>query len=69
MLETSGLWVAHLRLEDPPGLSPITTVGRFATVEAAQMATDEVWASRQRARRRYAKTAAGPRPGSRLPAR
>ena len=27
MLETSGLWVAYVRLEDPPGLSPITTVG------------------------------------------
>jgi hypothetical protein len=39
-------WVAYLRLEDPPGLSPITTVGRFQTVEAAQLATDEVWASR-----------------------
>jgi hypothetical protein len=23
-------WVAYLRLEDPPGPSPITTVGRFA---------------------------------------
>jgi hypothetical protein len=39
-------WVAYLRLEDPPGLSPITTVGHFDTVEAAQVATDEVWASR-----------------------
>jgi hypothetical protein len=29
----------------PPGLSPITTVGRFDTVEAAQVATDEVWAA------------------------
>ena len=46
MLETSGLWVAYVRLEDPPGLSPITTVGRYATVEEAQVATDEVWASR-----------------------
>jgi hypothetical protein len=46
MLETSGRWVAYVRLEDPPGLSPITTVGRFATVEEAQVATDEVWASR-----------------------
>jgi hypothetical protein len=46
MLETSGLWVAYLRLEDPPGLSRITTIGRFATVEAAQLATDEVWVSR-----------------------
>jgi hypothetical protein len=39
-------WVAYLRLEDPPGLSPITTVGRFDTVEESQVATDEVWASR-----------------------
>ena len=39
-------WLAYVRLEDPPGLSPITTVGRFDTVEAAQVATDEVWASR-----------------------
>jgi hypothetical protein len=47
MLESStGSWVAYVRLEDPPGLSPITTVGRFATVEAAQLATDEMWASR-----------------------
>jgi hypothetical protein len=30
-------WVAYLRLEDPPGLSPITTVGRYATVEEAQV--------------------------------
>jgi hypothetical protein len=48
MLETSGLWVAYLRLGDPPGLSPVTTVGRYATVEAAQVATDDVWASRWR---------------------
>jgi hypothetical protein len=40
------IWVAYVRLEDPPGLSPITTVGRFDTVEAAQVATDEVWAAR-----------------------
>ncbi len=47
MLESStGRWVAYVRLEDPPGLSPITTVGRYATVEDAQFATDEVWASR-----------------------
>jgi hypothetical protein len=39
-------WVAYLRLEHPPGLSPITTVGRYATVEEAQVATDEMWASR-----------------------
>ena len=46
MLETSGIWVAYLCLEDRPGLSPITTVGRFDRVEAAQLATDEVWGSR-----------------------
>jgi hypothetical protein len=34
------------RLEDPPGLSPITTVDRFDTVEAAPVATDEVWVAR-----------------------
>jgi hypothetical protein len=39
-------WVAYLRLGDPPGLSPLTTVGRYATVEEAQLATDEVWAGR-----------------------
>jgi hypothetical protein len=39
-------WVAYVRLGDPPGVSPITTVGQFATVEEAQIATDEVWASR-----------------------
>jgi hypothetical protein len=39
-------WVAYLRLEDPPGLSPITTVGWFATVDEAPLAADEVWASR-----------------------
>jgi hypothetical protein len=46
LLQTSGLWVAYLCLEDRPGLSPITTVGRFDRVEAAQLATDEVWGSR-----------------------
>jgi hypothetical protein len=35
-----------VRLEDPPGLSPITTVGRFANVEDTQVATDEVWVAR-----------------------
>jgi hypothetical protein len=40
------IWLAYMRLEDPPGLSPITTVGRFATVDEAQVATDEVRASR-----------------------
>ena len=47
MLESAtGRWVAYLRFEDPPGLSPITTVGRFDTVEPAHVATAEVWASR-----------------------
>jgi hypothetical protein len=47
MLErATGQWVAHVRLGEPPGLSPITDVGRFDSVEAAQLATDEVWASR-----------------------
>jgi hypothetical protein len=41
-----GRWLVYVRLEDPPGLSPITTVGRFDKVEAAQVATDEVWAAR-----------------------
>jgi hypothetical protein len=39
-------WVAYLRLENPRGLSPITTVGHFDTVEATMVATDEMWASR-----------------------
>jgi hypothetical protein len=42
----SECWVAYVRLEDPPGLSPITTVGRFATVEAARVATDALWVAR-----------------------
>jgi hypothetical protein len=47
MLESAtGRWVRYVRLEDPPGLSPITTVGHFDTVEATQVATDEVWAKR-----------------------
>jgi hypothetical protein len=46
MLEASGRWVAYVRLEDPTGLSPITTIGRCATVEEAQIATDEVLAAR-----------------------
>jgi hypothetical protein len=44
--ERVGRRVAYLRLEDPPGLSPITTVGRYDTVEAVQLATDEMWAAR-----------------------
>jgi hypothetical protein len=44
-LDSEG-WLAHVRPEDPPRLSPITTIGRFATVEEAQVATDEGWASR-----------------------
>jgi hypothetical protein len=39
-------WLTYVRFEDPPGLSPITTVSRYATVEEAQAATDEVWAAR-----------------------
>ena len=36
MLESStSRWVAYVRLEGPPGLSPITTVGRFDTVDEA----------------------------------
>jgi hypothetical protein len=35
-----------VRLQDPPGLSPITTFGRYATVEEALIATDEVWPAR-----------------------
>jgi hypothetical protein len=46
MLESSGLWLAYVQLEEPPGLSPITTVGRFATSEEALLATDEIWTSR-----------------------
>jgi hypothetical protein len=46
MLETSGLWVAYVRLEDPPGLSPITTVGRFPSVEEAKVAINNMWAAR-----------------------
>jgi hypothetical protein len=40
------IWLAYVRLEDPRCLSPITTVGRFDTVDEAQIATDEVRASR-----------------------
>jgi hypothetical protein len=43
---TATVGVAYVRLKDPPGLSPITTVGRFDTVEDAQIATGEVWAAR-----------------------
>jgi hypothetical protein len=39
-------WLSHVRLEHPPGLSPITTVGGYATLEEARVATDEVWAAR-----------------------
>ena len=38
ILESNGRWVAYIRLEDPPGLTPITTVGRFETVEEAHVA-------------------------------
>jgi hypothetical protein len=46
MLETSGRWVVYVRLADPRSLSPVTTVGRYDTVEEAQVATDEIWAAR-----------------------
>jgi hypothetical protein len=39
-------WLALVRLEDPPGLSPITTVGRFPSADEAMVAADDVWASR-----------------------
>jgi hypothetical protein len=39
-------WFAYVRPGYPAVLSPITTVGRFDTVEAARVATDEVWAAR-----------------------
>ena len=46
MLEPStGRWVAYVRPEDPPSLSPVTTVGRFTTVEEAPVVTNEVWAA------------------------
>jgi hypothetical protein len=45
MLETSAPLVRVPTARGPAGLSPITTVGRFDTLEAAQLATDEVWAS------------------------
>jgi hypothetical protein len=38
---SSPIWLAYVRLEDPRGLSPITTLGRFDTVDEAQIATDE----------------------------
>jgi hypothetical protein len=46
MLESSGLWLAYVKLDEPPGLSPVTTVGRFATAEEALLATDAIWTSR-----------------------
>jgi hypothetical protein len=42
----TGRWVAYLRLEHSPGRSPITTLGRFSSVEDAQVPTDEVWVPR-----------------------
>jgi hypothetical protein len=42
----TGRWLAYVQLEEPSGLSPITTVGCFNTLEEAQVATDDVWASR-----------------------
>jgi hypothetical protein len=38
--------VAYVQPEDPPGVSPITTIGRFDTVVAAQLPTDDAWAAR-----------------------
>jgi hypothetical protein len=35
-----------MRLEDPPGLSPMMTVGRYDPVEGEQVGTDEAWAAR-----------------------
>jgi hypothetical protein len=43
MLESApGRWVAYLRLANPPGVSPVSTVGRFDTVEEAHIAPDDV---------------------------
>jgi hypothetical protein len=39
-------WIAYVRLKEPPGLSPITDVGRFSTADDAMVAADEVWAAR-----------------------
>jgi hypothetical protein len=46
ILESSGQWPAYVKLADPPGLSPVTPVGRFATAAEALLATDEIWTSR-----------------------
>jgi hypothetical protein len=35
MTRYGGPWLAYVRLEDPPGLSPITTVGRLPRFEEA----------------------------------
>ena len=40
------LWLAYVKLDEPPGLSPVTTVGRFATAEEALLATDAIRTSR-----------------------
>lgn len=40
-------WIAYLKLGEPPGPSPLTTLpGRYATYERAQLAADEAWAAR-----------------------
>jgi hypothetical protein len=46
MRESSGLRLAYGTLDEPPGLSPVTTVGRFATAEEALLATDAIWTAR-----------------------
>lgn len=40
-------WLAYVRLEEPHWpFAPITTVGRYDTVDEAHVATDEEWAAR-----------------------
>jgi hypothetical protein len=39
-------WIAYVRLDEPPGLSPISDVGRYPTADEAMVAVDEAWASR-----------------------
>lgn len=39
-------WLAYVRLADPPGLSPITTVGRYPSADEAMVAADQVWRGR-----------------------
>ena len=42
----SGGWLALVRPGNPPGLSPITTVGRLASADEAMVGADGLWASR-----------------------